>query len=279
MLGLAVSGCAKDDEGDDTVGETGSDSSGDPSTASASATMSSTSASTTSPSDTTASSTADTTDSDPSTITVTTTEGPVEPQPNGESCTENEGCISALCFSTPLGGVCGECVTDLDCADITGGGCTIPNPLAVPPSGATCNMGEPGAGCMSDEICMGEQVCATILDVPGLLTASTCSECIDDTGCIDGALCSPSYDVLNLGGIKTCVQPGDVPDGDGCDLEGSGDEACNSGFCAAADVLGQLELGVCNPCEVDADCGAGEVCDPPTVDLMAGLVVGGCVPE
>jgi hypothetical protein len=283
VLGFAATGCAKDDgEGDTNSAESTGTATDDP-TATASATVSA-SGNSASATDTDTASTATetdaTTDSGPSTVSVTdtATTGDPEPQPNGSMCDTNEECVSAMCFVVgPLGGICGDCLTDADCAATTGGGCSIPNPLAQPPEGAACNMGEPGAGCMSDDVC-AEGVCAEILNVPGILVASTCSECIMDSDCADGGLCSPSYDVANLTGIKTCVQPGMVPDGTGCDLEGTGNEACENGHCVGADVLGVLELGVCSACAVDTDCADGETCTPPAVDLEAGLVAGVCTP-
>ena len=138
-------------------------------------------------------------------------------------------------------------------------------------------MGQQGEGCMTDAVCVDGGLCAVILDVPGILTASTCSECLDDEGCTEGNLCSPSYDVAELSGVKTCVPPGSVPDGEGCDLlSGTGNDACMSTYCQPADVLGMLELGVCSACATDDDCTDPEVCLPPAVDLMTGLVAGGC---
>jgi len=198
------------------------------------------------------------------------TTGPVEPQENGAMCEVNEECISGFCFYINLlGGICGECLVDSDCPD---GGCSLPNPLAQPPVGAHCNMGEPGAGCMSDDICQDGYVCATILEVPNILMANTCSECLDDSGCTAPQLCSPTYDVLNISGQKLCVDPGTVPNGEGCDFMGTGDEACMSGLCAMVDIMGLLQVGVCGDCEVDADCTAPDVCLPADVDLATGSV-------
>lgn len=276
-FGFALTtGCAKDDSTDETTtnGETGSES-GDPS---GSMSNSSTNMTTTA---TTAMTDSSTTNTETG-MTISTTEpdttGEPEPMPNGATCEANEECESGFCFVVGiLGGICGECNTDADCADATGGGCSIPNPLAAPPQGAHCNMGEAGAGCMDSAICETDLQCAVILDVPGVLTASTCSECLTDADCM-GDLCSPTYDVLNLSGQLTCVAPGSVADGEGCDLDsGTGDMACLSGHCATADVMGLLQLGVCSECAVDGDCADGETCMAPAVDLMSGLVAGTCM--
>lgn len=277
VVTLGVAGCPKDDGGEETGGDSTGSSGGETSaTMSASSTSASTTASTTD--STTASTTATSTDTEPGTISATETGTTgTEPQPNGAMCDDDAGCESGLCYQVgPLPGICGECKSDADCADITGGGCSIPNPLSTPPQGAHCNMGEPGQGCETTDVC-AEGVCAVVLDVPGILTASTCGECATDADCMDGDLCSPTYDVLMLSGENVCVAPGTVPDGTGCALDGNGDMACESGHCAGADVLGVAMLGVCNPCEVDADCNDGETCELPSIDLMMGLVPGGCV--
>lgn len=196
--------------------------------------------------------------------------GPSEPQPNGSECSENEECVSGFCFVIQvLGGLCGECLVDADCPD---GGCSLPNPLAMPPVGAVCNDGGAGEGCMTTDVCQDPLVCATILEVPGILTASTCSECTMDSECMDGMLCSPSYDVLNISGQKTCVAPMSVPNGEGCDFAGTGDMACMSEICAAVDVMGLLMVGVCGECEVDADCMAPDTCQPAALDMQTGTV-------
>jgi len=274
---LLGSGCGKDDDGDDGNAEdtTGGD---DDTTATATASATGMTATSTTASTSASTSATDTGEDTVSTFSDTGTEDTGEPMPNGSMCTEDAECMSMHCFVVGiLGGICGECNTDADCADTTMGGCTIPNPLAQPPEGATCNTGEHGAGCETTDVCMEPFVCAEILNVPGVLVASTCSGCVEDADC--GAdLCSPSYDVLNLSGSKDCVMAGSVPDGEGCDFMGSGDMACASGYCAVADVMGLLQLGVCSACEGDMGCGMNEMCEAPSVDLATGLIAGTCVP-
>ncbi|MBC8070231.1 MAG: hypothetical protein IAG13_18005 [Deltaproteobacteria bacterium] len=264
-FGLNAAGCAKDD-GDDsgTNGEdTGSESS------SASATMSGSSSTMSGTSDSMSS-------TDPSTISVTDGSTGDEPAENGGMCDTNEECASGFCFVVGIfGGVCGECNTDADCTE-TGGGCSIPNPLAQPIQGATCNMGEAGGGCMTNEVCEDGLQCAVLIDVPGVLTASTCGECLADADCGED-LCSPSYDVLDLSGQKSCVPAGSVANGEGCDFENSGDMACLSTHCATATLMNLLSLGVCSECEADGDCEDGMVCEAPEISLTEGLVAGTCV--
>lgn len=262
-LAAFTAGCPADED-TDTGGDTGGDSTGDPSgtmTSGMSGPVTTTEATTMTTMMTT---TVGTTVGDEEST------GPAEPQEDGASCMENEECISGKCYVIELlGGICGECTSDADCE---GGGCSLPNPLASPPVGAHCNMGEPGAGCMSDDVCADGYQCATILEVPGILEAATCSECLTDAECDEGLLCSPTYDVLNISGQNICREPGSVPNGEGCDFDGTGDTACTSGLCAMVDIMGLLQVGVCGDCEVDADCTAPDVCRMPDVDIATGMV-------
>lgn len=273
-VGLFVASCAAD--GDDNDSGTNTDPSvgdddvgtGDDDSASASMTGQTMSGSMT------AGDTGDDSGTDAGSVSDTgTDDGPVEPQPNGSTCSENEECVSGYCFVVQfLGGVCGECLVDADCPD--GGGCSLPNPIVMPPVGAVCNDGGAGEGCMTSEVCMDGLVCASIISVPGILEAMTCSECTMDSECMDGNLCSPIYDVLNVSGQKVCVPPGTVENGQGCDYAGMGDMACMSGLCAAINIMDLLMVGVCGDCEVDADCDveAGEVCLPADIDTTSGEV-------
>jgi len=269
---FVVAGCAADSEDDPTTGSsvgTDTGTADDSGSADASMTGQTMSASMTGDSGSDGPGTED----GPTTFEDSgTDDGPVEPQPNGSTCSENEECISGFCFVVQLlGGICGECLMDSDCE---GGGCSLPNPIAMPPVGAVCNDGGPGEGCMTSDVCQDGLVCASIINVPGILEANTCSECTMDSDCDKGLLCSPTYDVLNISGQKTCVEPMMVPNGEGCDFAGSGDMACMSGICSAINIMDLLMLGVCGECEVDADCDVpgGEVCLPADVDTTTGVV-------
>lgn len=266
MFLATATGCAASDDDGPTDSAAVTESSGD-ATATASATdgmtgMVSVSAS--------ASATDSATDDTATAGTEESTGEPVVPMPNGAMCDDNAGCESGFCYYiSVLGGICGECNADTDCPS---GGCSLPNPLAQPPVGAHCNMGEPGAGCMSDDICQDGYQCATILEVPGILEAATCSECLTDADCTDGQLCSPTYDILNISGQKMCVDPGTVENGQGCDHLGTGNDACASGLCATVDIMGLLQVGVCGDCSVDVDCTPPDVCLPADIDIATGAV-------
>ena len=288
---LAACGGRKDDS-DDTSGgssSTGGASSTDPTVP----TEGGTSASSTS--DATAGSQ---TDSDPTNPTTTlpatssTTEDPCAddaPLPNNMACNDASGCgcESGLCFVVPaLGGFCGECKVDADCKDVTGGGCTVPNPIAG--IGSTCNMGEAGAGCETNEICTDPAAgfCGLLLSVPGIINVSTCGACAVNDDCVAAnpktPNCSPTYDVMNFSGQYVCVEDASVPNNGGCNLAKDamdlpvGNAACTSGFCGEASVMGLVKLGICGECNSNADCVAigKQTCTDPVVDLQGATLQG-----
>ncbi|MBZ5710141.1 hypothetical protein [Nannocystis pusilla] len=206
------------------------------------------------------------TSDDPPVTTMTTSGGPCgDPpgQPNGGECTDPSGCgcLSGKCFLVPaLGGRCSECLVDADC---DGGGCSAANPIAG--GSAMCNDGGPGDGCMSDAVCNDptNDICGTVIEAPGLLTVSTCGECETDADCpAQTPVCAPTYNIGLFTGRFDCVAVGSVPDNGGC----ASDEACASGRCGVASVMGLFEFGVCGECNGDNDCGPGGQCDPATVN-------------
>jgi len=176
------------------------------------------------------------------------------------------------CFiSGALGGLCGECNEDADCP---AGGCTPPNPLDATP--AVCNVGAVGDGCETDLVCAMGLECGEIVNIPGIVTASTCGECDDNADCTPGDSCQPDYDLTQFTGVLECTADGSLANGHGCTLDADGDAACSSGFCEDADLMGLLTLGVCSECASDADCGPG-TCNPPELDVVLGLIPGECV--
>ncbi len=227
---------------------------------------------TTDPTDTTDGTTSEgeTTDTtDPTDPTDPTGEDPL---PDGSDCTMNEQCESGACYVTGIGGLCGECSGDDDC---DGGGCSLPNPLATPPEGSVCNMGMLGDGCQTSDVCGEGLSCVEIINVPGILMASTCSECDTTADCDGEQLCNVSVDVANISGQQTCVDAGSVADGEFCDLEGDGNEACTN-FCAEASVKGLLTFGLCGACRTDEDCDAGQTCVEPEVGIDGTVVASIC---
>jgi hypothetical protein len=192
-----------------------------------------------------------------------------EGRDNGARCDQHDECASDRCFYIPLlGGLCSECLIDADC---DGRGCSLPGVLDSPPRPARCTDGALGEGCMSDAVCQEPLVCAQILDVPTVIESSTCGECHVDADC--GAnLCAPRYHIREIRGEWVCVEPGSVPNGEGCALDGSGDAACASGICAPANIQGLTQVGICGDCASDADCTPPQVCQETGVTLLTGTV-------
>lgn len=192
--------------------------------------------------------------------------GPM-PQPNGAQCDDAAACESEFCYQIPmLGGVCSECLVDTDCEMGT---------CSLDPAGyAVCTDGGIGVMCNTDEGCMGELICSELIDTGGLFNANFCSECRDDVPCAGDQICSPVYDLGNFAGYLGCVDPGSVPNGGGCPLDGvMGDGAvCQSGLCGVATLGGFIPVGVCGECLTDMDCmDMGlTTCQPAAAD-MGGL--------
>ena len=267
-------GCPADEDPQDTTDtEAGSSGSTDPTDATA--TTTDPTATTTDPTATTTDPTATTTDPTVGETDGTSTTDPTstDPLPNGESCTTDGQCESGHCFvAGALGGLCGECTGDADCE---GGGCSLPNPLANPPTGSVCNTGELGDGCETSDVCMGDLTCVEIINVPGILVANTCSECTTSDECTD-QVCNVAIDVANITGEKTCVDASSVADGEFCDLEGDGEDACMN-HCAEADIMSLLTFGVCGACRDDADCTGGMTCTAPEVGLDGAVTPSVCM--
>ena len=192
--------------------------------------------------------------------------------PDPTSCTSDEECESGQCYVAPfIGGVCGECNEDADCAESTGGGCTPPNPVdATPP---TCNLGEVGAGCQTSAVCQEGLVCADALALRGLVEITTCGECVNDADCNEGLICAPIVNLAKLSGVNTCTTPSTLAQDSYCELDGSGDAACITGVCSAADIMGIAQMGVCGECHDDADCGAG-TCNAAVFDVDTTTLIG-----
>jgi hypothetical protein len=230
--------------------------------------------------DTTTSTTNGTTDEtdttgtdDPTTLDETTTEETGGDLPNGSSCTSDGECMSGNCYVVPfLGGQCGECNEDADCADTAGGGCTPPNPFET--SGSVCNMGEVGGGCESSDVCQDGLSCGNVLDLLGLIQINTCGECADDSNCDGGTICAPVVSVMDFSGVNSCIEPNSLAQDSFCNLEGNGNDACMSGICSTIDIMGLAEIGACGECNTDADCMGGAACVAGAFDLDTAALSG-----
>ncbi|MCB9567256.1 MAG: hypothetical protein H6710_08620 [Myxococcales bacterium] len=273
LVAAPLVGCSGDDRKDtatngDTTGDTSTGSTTNDSASSTSASGSGTAGETTGGSTTATTNTS---------VTTTSTTG-VEPQPDGSMCTDDAECISGHCFNVPLlGGLCGECNSDADC---DGGGCTIPNPLMM--QGASCNKGEKGAGCETDDVCTDPNaaICGLVLDATPILKVTTCGECETNADCPgDKPNCSPTISVADFSGVLECVPDNTVPNDSACNFaeEGGvpiGNSACMSGKCGVASVMGIIQIGVCGDCFTDADCDMGQTCTDAYLDEGDGSLHG-----
>ncbi|MCX4239676.1 hypothetical protein [Paraliomyxa miuraensis] len=200
--------------------------------------------------------------------------GFVCPPGGGGACIAPGECASNACYLVgPLGGVCSECDEDADCAM----GCSPGNPVTG--ACALCCDGSLGCGCETGLACQAGLSCAPILQIPGILSTSACSECVDDAGCPAGLLCSPTYDLDGLSGHFACVLPGSKAIDEGCDLTGSGDAQCATGQCAPAAIMGIPVIGVCSECNEGTDCASGSCMLPEVVinGTMLEVATGMCV--
>jgi len=196
----------------------------------------------------------------------------------GTSCSGGDcECATDQCYVLgPLGGVCSECEADADCSDVTGFGCNLPNPLSGVP--ATCSVtGGSGESCETDVACAPGLYCALMIAVPGIISSSSCSECVVHADCGGGQLCVPDYDLEKLGGASRCVSPQTIPNNEGCDPAGNGSE-CVSGNCTPASLQGIPVIGICSVCDEDFDCIGGTCVFPEVVIDGEGLtlVPGAC---
>jgi hypothetical protein len=192
----------------------------------------------------------------------------------GATCTDDDECASCNCYLVPfLGGQCGECTGDDDCAMTTMGGCTPPNPFMN--NGSTCNMGEAGGGCESDEVCADGLTCGLVLDLLGLVQISTCGVCEADADCMGmGEICAPVVIVEEFNGQLSCIQPKTLPNNSFCTLPpGNGDMACEN-VCSVVDIMGIAQVGACGDCNSDADCPMNQTCTLGSFDIGAGMLLG-----
>jgi hypothetical protein len=186
-----------------------------------------------------------------------TTDAPVEPQPNGSFCGLDEECKSGHCTGIPdVGGVCSDCAVDADCEM---GTCVFDFSVGY----STCTDGSVGVDCMSDEGCADGLVCADVFDAGGF-GPTRCSECSPDAPCPDGQGCTLITDAGLLEAYLGCIDAATVPLGETCPVtDGVGDGTiCMSGQCGVIDVFG-FQIGVCSECYADDDCMAGQTCSPP----------------
>ncbi len=198
----------------------------------------------------------------------TNTTGDPPKKPNGSMCASDDECLSMNCFS--LGGgmltLCADCNEDADCTDAgTGTACT----LDIAGGNATCTMGDGGSTCMSDAACAKGFTCEAVLDVPipGLIP-NICSDCGESADCMNMQLCTPSFDLMQLSGQKSCVDPGSVMNNNLCPKGPDGALVCMSSHCTPAKLFGLIDVFICGECTDDIDCDMGQTCKPAEASMM-----------
>lgn len=179
--------------------------------------------------------------------------------PNGSPCLDDRACASGYCYPFGDVGFCSECVTDADCADVTGFGCTPPD-VATDFEGAKCSDGGLGGGCTSSAACGEGLTCEHILKVTDYHDYWSCSACAIDDDCPDSTVCSPVILIEHVNGYLDCVALASVAIGGSCDPFDDGDLVCESGQCAIATIDDLAYIGLCSECDDDADCQEGWEC-------------------
>lgn len=195
--------------------------------------------------------------------------------PDGAQCNVDAECASGGCFVLDFFGTgwCGECSSDADCPF----GCNAPNPLGPPPFVPLCGTGSVGDICETEAGCADELQCVELVDAPGALELSGCSECSSDADCLPGAVCARQLDLETFSGAWTCVPEASLPTGSICDDAAGGDLACASGACSMTDVAGVVPIGVCSACDEGTPCAAGETCTAAEVGLDGSTFPGECL--
>jgi len=203
------------------------------------------------------------------------TTGSDDPLPNGENCSDDADCASMNCYKNTLLmiSICAECNEDADCvAAGTGTACN----LSLATQTIACGDGQNGSTCMSDAACQSGFCDAVInIPIPGLIP-DTCGECSASSDCDGDFICSPNFDFMAFSGQKKCVAPGSVENNQLCPSGADGDDACMSGHCTSATIMGIVPVDICGECSTDDDCEQGQTCMPAEAS-MAGLNGSVCV--
>jgi len=193
---------------------------------------------------------------------------------DGERCMLDTECASGSCYVLDFFGTgwCGECSSDADCAL----GCNAPNPLAGDPIMPVCGSGNVGDTCETEDACGGDLLCVELVNAPGALELSGCSQCDSNDDCLPGTVCAKQLDLANFSGAWTCIAEGSLPQGAICDDASGGDLACASGACSMTDVVGLVPIGVCSDCDEDTPCAPGDTCTAAEVGLDGSTFPGEC---
>jgi Cys-rich repeat protein len=208
------------------------------------------------------------------------------PQPCGTdaACAAGSVCVDGVCVVIGPE-VCGNGLDD-DLDGLVDEGCPAPLPCASHadcPSGALCMNGVCVLACTSDADCPAGMLCdaATATCRPGGAVAEVCGNGLDDDGdgrvdegCGDPLPCAADDD-CPAGAVCVAGVCRGEPQPCGYDMACAPGEVCRDGLCVAwapeicngldDDGDGQVDEGCESfPCNADADCPAGLVCDAAT---------------
>jgi hypothetical protein len=80
---------------------------------------------------------------------------------------------------------------------------------------------------------------------------------------------------MEFSGINDCIDLNSLGQDAFCNLEGNGNDACESGICSTIDIMGLAQVGACGQCNTDADCmGGTPTCTAGEFILDTGTLVG-----
>lgn len=180
---------------------------------------------------------------------------PAARRANGEHCTDDEQCVSSYCYRFgDLGGFCGSCGDDSDCAL----GCNHPKILSEPIVPSACGNGSLGAGCQDDNACNTEFSCAQVKVSASGVALLACSECSEDSDCSQNQSCAVAFSAQQQQAYRVCRDSNGWGLGQICDT----DAQCGLGHCETYRFPDGTEVGVCGECKTDAECPLATQCVP-----------------
>lgn len=183
---------------------------------------------------------------------------------SGEICTDDGQCSSSECFVFPgVGGICGYCDEDADCA----WGCNHPGMLTDPPVPSVCGDGDVGTGCESNGACMSGLLCSEVATAGFGYTLKTCGECSVDSDCSPTQVCGVAFDFSRQEAYRACEKPADRGFGSICESNGQ----CASNKCDTYGFVDGTQIGVCGKCTSDPDCTSPATCRSTTFDFTVGF--------